>query len=74
MNRDRDTYSPNSELEKGLALFGSEDEVTTQIPTQAQTVVEGSGSIRVTEFKPVADVDYLQVCNHFAAELIWTLT
>ena len=60
MNRDRDTYSPNSELEKGLALFGSEDEVTTQIPTQAQTVVEGSGSIRVTEFKPVADVDYLQ--------------
>ncbi|CAJ1940421.1 unnamed protein product [Sphenostylis stenocarpa] len=60
MNRDRDTYSPNNELEKGLALFGSDEELATQIPTQAQSVVEGSGSIRVSEFKPVPDVDYLQ--------------
>jgi len=73
MNRDRDTYSPSYELEKGLALFGSDEELATQIPTQAQSVVEGSGSIRVSEFKPVPDVDYLQVCNHFAAQLIWTL-
>ncbi|KAK7348504.1 hypothetical protein VNO80_23062 [Phaseolus coccineus] len=60
MNRDRDTYNPNSELEKGYALFGSDEEVATQIPTQVQTVVEGSGSIRVTKFNPVPDVDYLQ--------------
>lgn len=58
MNRDRDY-----ELENGLALFGSDEELATQIPTQAQSLVEGSGSIRIAEFKPVPDVDYLQVCN-----------
>ncbi|KAG4929111.1 hypothetical protein AAZX31_17G000800 [Glycine max] len=55
MNRDRDY-----ELENGLALFGSDEELATQIPTQAQSLVEGSGSIRIAEFKPVPDVDYLQ--------------
>ncbi|KAK7376384.1 hypothetical protein VNO78_34668 [Psophocarpus tetragonolobus] len=60
MNRDPDTYGPDYELENGLALFGSDEELVTQIPTQAQSVVEGSGSIRVAEFKPVPDVDYLQ--------------
>ena len=55
MKRDRDY-----ELENGLALFGSDEELATQIPTQAQSLVEGSGSIRVAEFKPVPDVDYLQ--------------
>lgn len=58
MKRDRDY-----ELENGLALFGSDEELATQIPTQAQSLVEGSGSIRIAEFKPVPDVDYLQVCN-----------
>lgn len=47
--------------------FGSNDETGTQIPTQAQSIVEGSGSVMVSEFKPVPDVDYLQVsvmgCN-----------
>lgn len=41
--------------------FGSNDETGTQIPTQAQSIVEGSGSVMVSEFKPVPDVDYLQV-------------
>lgn len=41
--------------------FGSNDEKDTQIPTQAQSIVEGSGSVMVSEFKPVPDVDYLQV-------------
>lgn len=56
MNRDR----PDYQLENGLAYFGSDEELATQIPTQAQSLVEGSGSIRVAEFKPVPDVDYLQ--------------
>lgn len=44
--------------------FGFNDEKTgTQIPTQAQSIVEGSGSVMVTEFKPVPDVDYLQVSD-----------
>ena len=48
--------------------FGSNDESGTQIPTQAQSIVEGSGSVMVSEFKPVPDVDYLQVSvagSHF---------
>ncbi|KAK7363935.1 hypothetical protein VNO77_06100 [Canavalia gladiata] len=59
-NGDRDAYSPESQLENGLGLFGSDEELGTQIPTQAQSVVEGSGSVRISEFKPVPDVDYLQ--------------
>ena len=46
-----------------VSMFGS-DEVGIQIPTQVQSVVEGSGSVLASEFKPVADVDYLQVCSH----------
>lgn len=42
-------------------MFGSDEEFTTQIPTQAQSVVEGSGAVLVSEYKPVPDVDYLQV-------------
>ncbi|KAJ1400422.1 hypothetical protein SESBI_29629 [Sesbania bispinosa] len=60
MNRDQDRYSPDYELENGLGLFGSDEELGTQIPTQAQSVVEGSAAIRVAEFKPSPDVDYLQ--------------
>ncbi|KAL8204551.1 hypothetical protein R6Q57_010174 [Mikania cordata] len=42
-------------------LFGeSDDEFGTQVPTQAQTVVEGSGAVLVSEYKPSPDVDYLQ--------------
>lgn len=41
-------------------LFGSDEEVGSQIPTQAQSLVEGSGGVLVREFKPVPDVDYLQ--------------
>lgn len=46
-----------------VSLFGSEEDGGTQIPTQAQSVVEGSGVVLVSEFKPAPDVDYLQVCN-----------
>ncbi|KAL2242360.1 UNVERIFIED_CONTAM: hypothetical protein Sindi_0354000 [Sesamum indicum] len=43
-----------------IQMFGSDEEVATQIPTQAQSLVEGSGAVLVSEYKPVADVDYLQ--------------
>lgn len=42
-------------------MFGSDEEVKTQIPTQAQSLVEGSGAVLVSEYKPAPDVDYLQV-------------
>ena len=44
-------------------MFGSDEEVTTQIPTQAQSVVQGSGEVLVAEYKLVPNVDYLQVCH-----------
>ncbi|XP_022858849.1 uncharacterized protein LOC111379653 isoform X2 [Olea europaea var. sylvestris] len=43
-----------------IQMFGSDEEVRTQIPTQAQSLVEGSGAVMVSEYKPAPDVDYLQ--------------
>ncbi|CAL2275576.1 unnamed protein product [Prunus armeniaca] len=60
MRRDQDIDSPSNEDNKGASMFGSDEEVGTQIPTQAQSVVEGSGAVLVSEFRTVADVDYLQ--------------
>ncbi|KAK1426420.1 hypothetical protein QVD17_15091 [Tagetes erecta] len=40
--------------------LGSDDEFGTQVPTQAQSIVEGSGTVLVSEYKPSPDVDYLQ--------------
>ncbi|KAK4387877.1 hypothetical protein Sango_2394300 [Sesamum angolense] len=58
------THQSIDNLEDGdkneIQMFGSDEEVTTQIPTQAQSLVEGSGAVLVSEYKPVADVDYLQ--------------
>ena len=51
------------EEENAVCLFGSDEDTGTQIPTQAQSIVEGSGAVMVSELKPVRDVDYLQVCN-----------
>lgn len=70
MKRDQDRYTPGYKLDAGLGLFGSDEELGTQIPTQAQSLVEGSGAVLVSEFKPVPDVDYLQVWNYSAAKLI----
>ncbi|KAA8516242.1 hypothetical protein F0562_019421 [Nyssa sinensis] len=36
-------------------------QVTTQVPTQARSVVEGLGAVLVSNYKPVPDVDYLQI-------------
>ncbi|CAL0302224.1 unnamed protein product [Lupinus luteus] len=52
--RDRDKYT--GEYEMGF----DEEEKGLKIPTQAQSVVEGSGAVLVSEFKPVPDIDYLQ--------------
>ncbi|KAI3668288.1 hypothetical protein L6452_43365 [Arctium lappa] len=42
-------------------MFGSDDEIATQVPTQAQTIVEGSGVVLLSEYRPAPDVDYLQI-------------
>ncbi|KAL0739692.1 hypothetical protein Bca4012_081205 [Brassica carinata] len=41
-------------------LESDEDSGGLRIPTQAQAIVEGSGSVAVSELKPAADVDYIQ--------------
>lgn len=41
-------------------MFGSDDDFGTQVPTQAQSLVEGSGTL-LAEYKPIPDIDYLQV-------------
>ena len=57
--------SSKDEGVNGVHLFGFDDDVLTQIPTQAQSIVEGSGSWRVPRYKPVTDADYLQVCHFY---------
>ncbi|KFK37217.1 hypothetical protein AALP_AA4G229000 [Arabis alpina] len=38
----------------------SDEESGLRIPTQAQAIVEGSGTVVVSELKPAVDVDYIQ--------------
>ncbi|XVF41438.1 hypothetical protein PTKIN_Ptkin01aG0280000 [Pterospermum kingtungense] len=59
--KDQEMDGYRYEDENAMCFFGSDEEDTgTQIPTQAQSVVEGSGAVMVSELKPVPDVDYLQ--------------
>ncbi|XP_034698536.1 uncharacterized protein LOC117924090 [Vitis riparia] len=60
MRRDQDMDSSRNDEVNGVHMFGSDNEVFTQVPTQAQSVVEGSGSLLVSGYKPVTDMDYLQ--------------
>ena len=47
----------SSEAGKEIRMMGFEEEV----PTQAQSLVEGSSTVVVSEYKPIPDLDYLQV-------------
>lgn len=56
----------NSTFEENddTCMFGNDEDSGSQIPTQAQSVVEGSGGVLVSEFRPLPDVDYIQVSNY----------
>ncbi|GAV86492.1 hypothetical protein CFOL_v3_29922 [Cephalotus follicularis] len=60
MRRDPDMHGWRYEEENVVNMLGSDENNGIQIPTQAQSVVEGSGAVMVSEFKPAPDVDYLQ--------------
>lgn len=45
-------------------MYDSDGEPGPKIPTQVQSLVEGSGAVLVSENKPVPEVDYLQVWYH----------
>ncbi|XP_010269030.1 PREDICTED: uncharacterized protein LOC104605746 isoform X2 [Nelumbo nucifera] len=49
-----------NEVKNKMHMFGSDEEIATQVSTQVESVVEGSGALLVSEFKPSPDVDYLQ--------------
>ncbi|KAG9446859.1 hypothetical protein H6P81_012987 [Aristolochia fimbriata] len=57
--KDEETDHIRKNVEEGACMFGSDDEILTQVPTQAQSLVEGSGTVLVSE-KPMRDLDYLQ--------------
>ncbi|CAI0438960.1 unnamed protein product [Linum tenue] len=57
---DNDAIASGAEEENVVARFGSDEESGIRIPTQAQSLVEGSTTIMMSEPKPVPDVDYLQ--------------
>ncbi|KAK2658214.1 hypothetical protein Ddye_004747 [Dipteronia dyeriana] len=60
VRRDQDMDSWRYEEENAVGMFGSDEDAGTQIPTQIQSLVEGSGAVMVSEYKPGPDVDYLQ--------------
>lgn len=65
MRRHGDTSSLENEGQNSPFMFGSDEVVGPQIPSQAQSVVEGSGTVVVSEYKPIPDIDYLQVFRFF---------
>lgn len=60
-NEDGDNWS--IEQRDGLFSSGLSEESGLQIPTQAQTLVEGSATVAVSEYKPTPDIDYLMVVS-----------
>ncbi|TYI40077.1 hypothetical protein ES332_A02G138500v1 [Gossypium tomentosum] len=48
------------EEENAVCLVSSDEDTGMRIPTQVQSIVEGSGAVTVSKLKPVPDVDYLQ--------------
>lgn len=60
MRRDQDVNNSDFGEESEMRMLSPEDDAGTQIPTQVQSLVEGSGAVMVSEYKPVPEVDYLQ--------------
>uniref|UniRef100_A0A1J3E200 Uncharacterized protein n=1 Tax=Noccaea caerulescens TaxID=107243 RepID=A0A1J3E200_NOCCA len=60
--RDEDNADIQSNKDENITcgLESDEDSGGLRIPTQAQAIVEGTGSVAVSELKPAVDVDYIQ--------------
>ncbi|KAF3576280.1 hypothetical protein DY000_02028646, partial [Brassica cretica] len=59
-DQDRTDILRNEDDLVTCGLESDEDSGGLRIPTQAQAIVEGSGSVAVSELKPSPDVDYIQ--------------
>ncbi|WOL14308.1 hypothetical protein Cni_G23088 [Canna indica] len=60
MSKDDDGSGWSNNHRDGVFTSGSSEESGVQIPTQTQSLVEGSGTVVVSEYKPIPDIDYLQ--------------
>lgn len=60
MRRSGDGSNQENQHRNEAVLLGSDEENGVQVPTQAQSVVEGSNTVVVSEYKPIPDIDYLQ--------------
>ncbi|XP_037494973.1 uncharacterized protein LOC105644899 isoform X1 [Jatropha curcas] len=60
IRRDQDMDYWKDQEEIMASLFDRNGDTGTQIPSQAQSIVEGSSTTAVSEYKPIPDVDYLQ--------------
>ncbi|KAL0844860.1 hypothetical protein Bca101_018106 [Brassica carinata] len=60
-----------NEDDHSTCVLESDEDVGLRIPTQAQAIVEGSGSVAVSELKPAADVDYIQIGIIFGISVSW---
>ncbi|KAK9725284.1 hypothetical protein RND81_05G133900 [Saponaria officinalis] len=56
----QDTEKARTDMDDVAGVFGSDEESGSKIPSQAQSLVEGSSSVMVSEYKPIRDVDYIQ--------------
>ncbi|KAL3725623.1 hypothetical protein ACJRO7_030625 [Eucalyptus globulus] len=65
MRRDQDVKNSDFGEESEMQMLSAEDDAGTQILIQAQSLVEGSGPVLASEYKPVPEVDYLQVTIGF---------
>ncbi|XP_008801052.1 uncharacterized protein LOC103715249 isoform X2 [Phoenix dactylifera] len=60
MRRSRVGSNWENQHRNEAVLLGSDGENGVQVPTQARSVVEGSNTVVVSEYKPIPDIDYLQ--------------
>ncbi|XP_074292061.1 uncharacterized protein LOC141618896 isoform X2 [Silene latifolia] len=60
MKNPHNTDKGMTSMEDPTGVFGSDEESGTKIPSQAKSLVEGSSSVMVSEYKPIRDVDYIQ--------------
>uniref|UniRef100_A0A2P2JNI8 Cysteine sulfinate desulfinase/cysteine desulfurase and related enzymes n=2 Tax=Rhizophora mucronata TaxID=61149 RepID=A0A2P2JNI8_RHIMU len=58
--REQDMDAWEAKNENLAGIFSSNEDTDIQVPTQAQTLVEGSEAVVVSKIKTVPDVDYLQ--------------
>jgi hypothetical protein len=61
MRRDGHEGDGRSQGRDEAVMFGPDDDDGPKIPTQVETLVRGTATVEAPEYKPLPDLDYLQV-------------